>query len=183
MKRLLVAFAVLVVLSGCAGKPVTKSSPTRTPNAKTYTNAKYRFSVTYDSKVFKAGGVEFDGLFNGAFAVRSHGQAVAYLFAVSDRQMYLRLGQAHGPADLRHVLDATVNRFSQDTKHGSVGPVTLDGVSGLKTHGTGGGMTFDVYVVGDGKYVYTLMPTTETRDWSTLKPAMDKLVQSFRVLK
>jgi predicted Zn-dependent protease len=44
-------------------------------------------------------------------------------------------------------------------------------------------MTFDVYVVGDGEYVYTLMPTTETKDWSTLKPAMEKLVQSFRVLK
>ena len=181
MKRVLSVSVALIALSGCAGRAATPSSPTPFVNAKTYTNAKYRFSVTYDSKVFSGGGLEFEGVFNGMFSVRNKSRAGVYLFAVSDRQLWLRLGQYRGPANLRRALAGYVHQFSPGTTHGPVKPVVLDGAPGFETHATGGGMTFDAYVVRSGPYVYTIAPASKTKDWGALEPTMNTIVRAFRV--
>ena len=61
--------------------------------------------------------------------------------------------------------------------------MVLDGASGWKTHGTGGGTTFNAYVVRNGQYVYTIVPAAKAKDWGSLEPTMDAFVRSFRVLK
>jgi hypothetical protein len=184
MKRVLVVLVALLALSGCAGRAATPSSslsPIR--NAKTYTNAKYRFSVTYDSQVFKAGGVEFDRVFNGDFTLMGHREALVWLFAISDRNLWLKQGKSQGPPDLRQALNGYVHQYSPDATHGSVEPVVLDDVSGWKTLASGGGNTFDAYIIGTDRYVYIIAPAAKTADWHALQPTLEAIVGSFRVLK
>jgi hypothetical protein len=184
MKRVLAVLVAVLALSGCAGRTVTvSSSPSPIPNAKTYTNAKYRFSVTYDSEVFKAGGVEFDRVFNGDFTLKGRREALVWLFAISDRDLWLKQGKSQGPPDLRQALNGYVHQYSPDTTHGPVEPVVLDGVSGWKTHASGGGNTFDAYVVGTDRYVYVIAPAAETADWQALQPTLEAIVGSFRIMQ
>jgi hypothetical protein len=203
MNRLLILLAALLILSGCAAQPatdptvstppskVTVETPVPDPTGKkpgskeaVYTSANYGFSVTYDSSVFVLIDTESEGAWHGVFTVKKHPGADVYLYAATDEHVCERLGQPNGPVDLKTVLDAATLTFGTEVSCGAIEPVVLNGASGWRTHGVAGGTrAFDAYAVGNGHYAYMILPRAQAEEWKTLEPTMNRLVNSFTILK
>ena len=202
MKRVFVVLVAVALLAGCASKPTPKvtASPTTTgssasstavanPQTKTYRNAAYGFSVTYDPSTFTASAAQpvtkssyllpGIGMVDGAF------QPVTFRVngSVSDSRLIVTACRP-----LHVVSTPTLARFTQEMRGdaglplvGSPQYTTLSGLPAIRYRLQLGQETVEGYAIYRGRCVYVAVLRAPTKLWPALAPKLNAVAQTFTV--
>ena len=62
-------------------------------------------------------------------------------------------------------------------------PASVGGLPGLEVDGSAQGARTEVFAVGRGYYVYTIMIGADAKAWDKLRPMLEVAAQTFTILK
>jgi hypothetical protein len=206
----LASFCVLLAAAGCGGSvasvavPAETMTPTPIAHAKTYADAAFHFSLTYDSsRLRRALGPERrSGVAFGFFADNSSYLSDRSIGSLGDRNPADRFGlnnSALGGLGIsafrasQTVVQPSVTALRRTRRlfwvgssarggvgTGSIKAVVVDGLSGFSSSWRWNGERATWYFLFQGRYVYFFNCTASIKAWPSIAPAFDAAVSSLR---
>jgi hypothetical protein len=155
--------------------PVSTRTPSLVPNARTYSNAEQRFSVTYDSDAVTVRGTTMELPTRSVVAVLHFKHALGGVWFIS--------GLAHRNVDdayLRKLLATEVRSYGPHAHLGTIDPAVLGSLHGFETGGVvGKSLQYLTFAVGRGRYAYVISAQTQPAAWHSLQSTIMQIVRSF----
>ena len=177
--KVLIGVLVAVAIAGAVWVasriivPVSTRTPSPVPNARTYSNAEHRFSVTYDSDAVTVGTTELPP---GSLVTVLH-------FKHAFGGVWFISGLAHRNVDdayLRKLLATEVRSYGPHVHLGSIDPAVLGSLHGFETGGVvGKSLEYLTFAVGRGRYAYVISAQTQPAAWHSLQSTIFQIVRSF----
>jgi hypothetical protein len=207
----LAPFCVLVATAGCGGSatsaalPAVTMSPTYIAHAKTYADASFGFSLTYDDSKLLPGPwprpKTVEGVTFGFFADNSSYRSDRSIDGLVDRSPKDRFGlnnSALGGLGIsafrasRTVAQPSVSALRRARRlfwvgntrggagTGSIKAVVVNGLSGFSSSWRWNGERATWYFLFQGRYMYFFSCTASIKAWPGISPAFDSAVSSLR---
>ena len=185
MRAVVIALATVLLLGGCAGKPVAVQTPTPTSRGTTYVFDKLGFAVTYDASGFK---VETDkvgwphGRYTDTFFVSNAGPHPADFFPNGSDGVEFRINP-YGPP--KQTVSALLRMWLASSPFQPPNGVhwRLASLNGMR------GVTFETNIAGDRALNYVLYKNglviriradASGESAPVVWPALTDLARSFR---
>jgi hypothetical protein len=169
----------VLLLAGCGGKVTPAPSPTSVPHPTTFTSQAYGFSLTYDAGQLTQSPSGLSEPKHGQLVIDFIKQDLAGIEITA-----LRETRAIGPGVVRRVLEHTLRgMYLPADQRRAVRPASVGGLPGLEVDGSAQGARTEVFAVGRGYYVYTIMIGADAKAWDKLRPMLEAAAQTFTILK
>lgn len=169
----------VLLLTGCGGKVTSAPKATPISHPKTFTSRAYRFSLTYDASQLTQTPSGLNDAKHGLLVVDFIKKDLGGIEVTAVRET-----RNVGASAVHKLLRAALAYMDMPVaQRRAVKPASVGGLLGLEVQGSSEGSTVEVFAVGHGHYVYTIMIGADVKAWNTLRPTLEAAEQTFRFLQ